>query len=157
MLAARSHSATSSQLADEPNVETTSCQHAPAHAESHFELAAPTHRAMDAAAHAPVHAPNASRGRVTPAASGDYDVRLTITPEEHEVLRRALDLLGHSVPSGDPALVYARAMRHYLAHLEKQRLGPGPRRRWRRAAATAASRRRCAASSGSATAGAAAS
>jgi hypothetical protein len=30
------------------------------------------------------------------------------------------------VPSGDPALVYARAMTHYLTHLEKQRLGVKP-------------------------------
>jgi hypothetical protein len=60
---------------------------------------------------------------VTPGATGEYDVRLTITEAEHEDLRRAQALLGHAVPSGDPALVYARAMKHYLAHLEKQRFG----------------------------------
>jgi hypothetical protein len=30
------------------------------------------------------------------------------------------------VPSGDPALTYARAMKHFLAHLEKRRLGVKP-------------------------------
>ena len=60
---------------------------------------------------------------MTPAAPGGYDVRLSITAEEHDDLSRAQTLLGHAVPSGDPALVYARAMKHYLAHLEKQRLG----------------------------------
>jgi 5-methylcytosine-specific restriction endonuclease McrA len=63
---------------------------------------------------------------VTPSATGEYDVRLTITATEHEDLRKAQELLGHAVPSGDPALVYARAMSHYLAHLEKQRLGAKP-------------------------------
>ena len=63
---------------------------------------------------------------MTPGALGDYDVRLTITQAEHEDLRKAQALLGHAVPSGDPALVYARAMSHYVAHLEKQRLGVKP-------------------------------
>ena len=53
-------------------------------------------------------------------------MRLTITQAEHDDLRRAQALLGHAEPSGDPALVYARAMKHYLAHLEKQRLGVKP-------------------------------
>jgi hypothetical protein len=51
---------------------------------------------------------------------------MRITADEREVLRRAQALLGHAVPSGDPAVVYARAMKHYLAHLEKQRLGAKP-------------------------------
>jgi cell division septum initiation protein DivIVA len=53
-------------------------------------------------------------------------VRLSITEAEHEDLRKAQALLGHAVPSGDPAEVYARAMKHYLAHLEKQRFGTKP-------------------------------
>lgn len=66
------------------------------------------------------------RGRITASATGDYEVRLSITDEEHEDLRRAQALLGHAVPSGDPAEIYARAMKHYLAHLEKQRFGTKP-------------------------------
>ena len=66
------------------------------------------------------------RGHVTPCASGDYDVRLSITEAEHEDLRKAQALLGHAVPSGDPAEIYARAIKHYVAHLEKQRLGVKP-------------------------------
>ena len=53
-------------------------------------------------------------------------MKLSITDEEHEDLRSAQALLGHAVPSGDPALIYARAMKHYVAHLEKQRLGAKP-------------------------------
>jgi hypothetical protein len=63
---------------------------------------------------------------VTPSATGDYDVRLTTSEAEHEDLRKAQALLGHAVPSGDPALVYARAMKLLVAHLEKQRLGVKP-------------------------------
>jgi 5-methylcytosine-specific restriction endonuclease McrA len=84
----------------------------------------------DAVATAPAPAPapakNPRRGRVTPAATGEYEVRLIITEAEHAEFVRAQALLGHAVPLGDPALVYARAMKHYLAHLEKQRLGAKP-------------------------------
>jgi hypothetical protein len=77
----------------------------------------------DAVSLAPAQASSSRRGRVSPSASGGYDVRLAITAEEHDDLHRAQALLGHAVPSGDPALIYARAMKHYLTHLEKQRLG----------------------------------
>jgi hypothetical protein len=63
------------------------------------------------------------RGRITPSASGDYEVRLSITEDERAVLRRAEDLLVHAVPSGDPAEIYARAMKAYVAQLEKERFG----------------------------------
>jgi hypothetical protein len=53
-------------------------------------------------------------------------VRLSITEDDHEILRRAQALLGHAVPSGNLAEIYARAMEHYVAHLEKQRLGVKP-------------------------------
>jgi hypothetical protein len=84
--------------------------------------------AADAAApaQAPAPAKKPRRGRVTPAATGEYEVRLSITEEEHAEFLRAQALLSHAVPSGDPALVYARAMKHYLAHLEKRRLGVKP-------------------------------
>ena len=76
--------------------------------------------------HAPGHVGMTRRGQITPCASGHYDVRLSITKAEHEDLRKAQALLGHAVPSGDPALVYARAIKHYVAHLEKQHLGVKP-------------------------------
>jgi 5-methylcytosine-specific restriction endonuclease McrA len=63
---------------------------------------------------------------VTASSTGDYDVRLTITRDEHDDLRRAQAMLGHAVPNGDPAVAYARAMKHYVAHLEKQRFGVKP-------------------------------
>jgi len=67
--------------------------------------------------------PPARRGRVSPAPAGGFDVRLSITPGEHDALRRAQGLLSHAVPSGDLAEVYARAIEHYVAHLERRRWG----------------------------------
>ena len=79
-----------------------------------------------AASVAPAQAGQAARGQVSTGAEGGYEVRLSITAEERDDLRRAQALLGHAIPSGDPALVYARAMNFLVAHLEKQRLGVKP-------------------------------
>lgn len=70
--------------------------------------------------------PGARRGRIMPLPTGDYEVRMSITEPEHEVLREAVALLGHAVPTGDPAEIYANAMKVYLAHLKKQRFGVKP-------------------------------
>jgi len=125
LLASRSRrpAATPAAAADTPAVEASSGSLAPGRVNELSDLCAP---ADGAAAPAPAEqgqVRSARRGRVTPAATGEYDVRLSITAEEHDDLSRAIALLGHAVPSGDPALVYARAMKHYLAHLEKRRLG----------------------------------
>ena len=113
--------------AGEAGVQDTSGEHAPAHvAMSLHDLCAPPATGCTAGEHALAHVGMTRRGRITPAASGDYDVRLSITPAEHEDLRKAQALLGHAVSSGDPAEIYARAMKHYLAHLEKQRFGVKP-------------------------------
>jgi hypothetical protein len=106
--------------------EAASCEHAAPHVISHLNRCECVAADVSATAPAPVATQKIRRGRVTPGATGDYDVRLTITQAEHEDLRKAQALLGHAVPSGDPALVYARAMKHYLVHLEKERLGVKP-------------------------------
>ena len=107
-------------------VESTSCQHAPAHAESNLNHCNFVLGDGDVSGQCHAQTEHSRRGRVAPSATGDYDVRLSITEAEYADLRRAQDLLGHAVPSGDPALIYARAMQHYVAHLEKQRLGAKP-------------------------------
>ena len=107
----------------EPNVQDTSESHAPGHVNSLADLCAPSAGDATPGSLAPAQANNPRRGRVLTSPTGGYEARLSLTDEEHDQLRRATALLGHAVPSGDPALVYARAMEHYLAHLEKQRLG----------------------------------
>lgn len=103
---------------DEPAVEP-----AEAKAASLSDLIALSATDTPSAGYAPAHTGMTRRGRITPSASGDYEVRLSITEDERAVLRRAEDLLGHAVPSGDPAEIYARAMKAYVAQLEKERFG----------------------------------
>ena len=128
LLAARSNpsAAALAKPVGELLVEPTSCQHAPGHVISHLNHCNGVSGDCTASGQRQAQMELPRRGRVSPSATGEYDVRLTITPAEHEELVRAQALLGHAVPSGDPALVYARAITHYLAHLEKQRLGVKP-------------------------------
>lgn len=125
LLAARSQAST--EPAGEPDgrplVQDASGSYAPGHMNSLSDLCAPPSNNPPSASPAPADVDKSRRGRVTISAVGGYEVRLSITDEEHQILRQAQALLGHAVPSSDPALVYARAMKHYLAHLEKQRLG----------------------------------
>ena len=122
LLAQRSRSLAATPVATAPEsaVEPSSSSLAPGRVNSLSDLAAP---APAAAPLAPAPVDNPRRGRVLTSPTGGYEARLSLTDEEHDQLLRATALLGHAVPSGDPALVYARAMEHYLAHLEKQRMG----------------------------------
>jgi hypothetical protein len=47
---------------------------------------------------------------------------MTISAGTREKLRRATDLLRHSIPDGDPGAVFDRALTMLLEHLEKTRL-----------------------------------
>jgi hypothetical protein len=59
---------------------------------------------------------------ITPLAPERYSVRVTISREAHEHLRRAQDLLRHSIPNGDPALVVERALALLVVDLERRKL-----------------------------------
>ena len=59
---------------------------------------------------------------ITPLAPERYSVRVTISGEAHEHLRRAQELLRHSIPNGDPALVVERALALLVADLERRKL-----------------------------------
>ena len=107
-------------------VEPSSESHAPGHVNSHADNCAQPAASDAPGPVVPAQSSHARRGRISSSASGGYEVRLSLTDEEHAHLRQAQALLGHAVPSGDPAIIYARAMEHYLAHLEKQRLGAKP-------------------------------
>jgi hypothetical protein len=66
---------------------------------------------------------------VTPLAPERYKVQFTVTRETHDRLRRAQDLLRHSIPNGDPAAIFDRALTLLLADLDKPRIGPVARPR----------------------------
>jgi hypothetical protein len=128
LLAERSRPAVDGTLVlDGPNqVEDSSRLSAPVRIDSHADECASPESRPKTVPPAPAQVRQPRRGQVKPSATGGYDVRLSITDEEHDDFHQAQALLGHAVPSGDPALVYARAMKHYLAHLKKQRLGAKP-------------------------------
>src|SRR3954471_22530345 len=62
-----------------------------------------------------------SRASLTSLAPDRYRIQFTIGRETRDKLRRVQDLLGRSVPGGDPSVVFDRALSLLLADLEKRR------------------------------------
>ena len=56
---------------------------------------------------------------IKPLAPERYKLQVTISRTAHDHLRRAQDLLRHTVPSGDPAEVVERALALLVEHLER--------------------------------------
>ena len=74
---------------------------------------------------APVGSPPSARPRhvaLTPLAPDRYKVQLTVTRATHDKLRRAQDLLRHSLPTGDLAEIVDRAVTLLLDDLERAKL-----------------------------------
>ena len=64
-----------------------------------------------------------NRGAVIgPLAPDRYKVQFTVSRETHDRLRRAQDLLRHTIPSGDPAAIFDRALKLLIADLERTKL-----------------------------------
>jgi hypothetical protein len=104
-----------------------------------------------ASAPSSVGSPAAPRADVHPTAPGRYSLRITISEDTHDKLRRAQDLLRHALPGADPALVIDRALTLLVAQLERRKAG-APRKpaRVARRSAPAASRPRSARKGGAA-------
>ena len=68
-----------------------------------------------------------SRPKVTALASDRYLLRVTLSTDAHKTLRRAQDLMRHTIPNGDAAVIVERALTLLVDHLEKAKLGK-PRR-----------------------------
>jgi hypothetical protein len=75
---------------------------------------------------APVSEP---RPRVAPLAPHRFAVQFTMDQETHDDLLYAQALLGHAVPNGDPAQVFARALKALIAKLEQQKFAKTDRPR----------------------------
>jgi 5-methylcytosine-specific restriction endonuclease McrA len=60
---------------------------------------------------------------VAPLSPERFRLQLTISREAHDALRRVQALARHSVPSGDPAVLFERAITLLLQHLERQQFG----------------------------------
>jgi hypothetical protein len=76
---------------------------------------------------------------VRPLAPERYKVQFTVSKETHDKLRRVQDLLRHTVPNGDPAIIFDKAVSLLLTALERTKLAATDRPRSPRA--TAASSR----------------
>jgi hypothetical protein len=61
------------------------------------------------------------RPTVTPLAAERYKVQFTISQETHDKLRRVQALARHTIPTGDPAEIFDRALTLLLADLERRR------------------------------------
>jgi hypothetical protein len=59
---------------------------------------------------------------VGPLAPDRYKVQFTVSRETYEKLRSAQDLLRHTIPSGDPGVIFDRALTLLLADLERTKL-----------------------------------
>jgi hypothetical protein len=73
--------------------------------------------------------PAAPRPVVRPLAPERYEIRFTAGAQTREKLRRAQDLLGHAVPSGDLAEVFDRALTLLVADLERKKFAATQRPR----------------------------
>ena len=93
---------------------------------------------------------------VKPLAAARYKVQFTVTAETLETLRRVQDLMRHTCPSGDVAVVFERALTLLLQHFERTKLARASRGLTRNAARSpghGTSRQRCDERSGHATMG----
>jgi 5-methylcytosine-specific restriction endonuclease McrA len=59
---------------------------------------------------------------VAPLSPERYKVQVTISRDTHDKLRRVQDLLRHSIPDGDPAAIFDRAISLLLIDLERKKV-----------------------------------
>jgi hypothetical protein len=80
---------------------------------------------VDAPAPEPAALPRRTtlRSAVAPLAADRYLLRLTIDASTHARLEQARDLLRHTIPHGDPALIIGRALTVLVEQLEKRKAG----------------------------------
>jgi hypothetical protein len=73
---------------------------------------------------------------IRPLSPERYKVQFTVSKETHDKLRRAQDLIRHTVPNGDPAAIFDRALTLLLSELERTKLAAAKRPRTTAAAST---------------------
>ena len=73
---------------------------------------------------------------VRPLSPERYKVQFTVSKETHDKLRRAQDLMRHTIPNGDPSAIFDRALTLLLSELERTKLAAAKRPRNTAAAST---------------------
>ncbi len=66
---------------------------------------------------------------VAPIAQEQYNIKMTVSRETFEKLRRAQDLIRHTIPDANPAAVFDRALTLLVAELEKTKFAATARPR----------------------------
>ena len=77
----------------------------------------------------PKPVPPGKRATVAPLAAEQYKIQFTIAKATHDKLRRVQDLMRHTNPTGDPAVIFDRALTLLLEQLERTKLGQARRPR----------------------------
>jgi hypothetical protein len=85
----------------------------------------PTDLLPEPPAAVPARRPNV----VAPLAPNRYLIRVTVSEETHDKLRRARDLLRHSIPDGDPATIIDRALTVLIQQTQRDKFGAAARPR----------------------------
>ena len=70
----------------------------------------------------PASKPTQPRALSVPLSTDRFLLRVTLTAEAHAKLKRAQDLMRHSIPNGDPAAIIDRALTLLVDDLEKRRM-----------------------------------
>jgi hypothetical protein len=73
--------------------------------------------------------PPARLSEVKPLAPERYKIQFTVSRETYEKLRQVQDLLRHTLPNGDPAVIFEKALTLLLAELERTRFAATKRPR----------------------------
>ena len=92
------------------------------------------------AAAEPVRDPPRPAAKIAPLSAERYKIQFTASCSLHDKLRRAQDLMRHSIPNGDPAAIVERALDLLLAQLEKRKFGATSSPRFSAATVTSGSR-----------------
>jgi hypothetical protein len=69
------------------------------------------------------------RSEVKPLSPERYKIQFTVDRETHDKLRRVQDLLRHTIPDGDPAKIFAKALSLLLEDVCKKKLAAAKRPR----------------------------
>lgn len=67
--------------------------------------------------------PVVPRPVIAPLAPQRFKLQITMDQETHDTLRQLQDLMRHSIPNGDPALIIERALKVLLQEVERRKWG----------------------------------
>jgi hypothetical protein len=104
---------------DDPDQLSVAASIAPGPGPSERDQSAPA--AFSARAVPPSPTSPTRRALIAPLAPGRYEIRFTASSDTRDKLRRAQELLRHTIPSGEPAEIFDRALTVLLEDLARRK------------------------------------